>query len=148
MGRKWRGFVCRWLEDVVGGVVDDALDLLDLEAYGAFSDLGERVEELGERVDHLEGLGLEHAIAFLDLKVAGLERVDLDELSEQGAGLEVRVENCEAEGAIDRVRLSQVWDTLEGVLDCLEVIAAEWPERDGVRLRSVVTTAREVFGDE
>ena len=127
-----RGFVRRWLEDVVGGVVDDALDLLDLAAYGAFSDLGERVEELedaelGERVDHLEGLGLEHAIAFLDSKVAGLERVDLDELSEQSAGLEVRVENCETEGALDRVRLEELEARVEtvaaavrGVLDLLE----------------------------
>ena len=123
-----RGFVRRWVEDVIRGVVDDALDVLDLADYGAFSDLGERVDvleghnldealdrleelegaELGERVDYLEGLGLEHAIAFLDSKVAGLERVDVDELSELSAGLEVRVENCETEGAVDRVRLDQL----------------------------------------
>jgi hypothetical protein len=91
-------FVRRW----VAGVVDDALDVLDFADYGAFSDLG-------ERVDVLEGSDLESWVENLGEQVGRLESsVDLDELSEMSAGLEVRVENCETEGALDRVRLEEL----------------------------------------
>lgn len=80
-----RGFVRRWVEDVLGfGELVERLEVLE------GSDLESWVENLGEQVGRLES------------------SVDLDELSEQSAGLEVRVENCETEGAIDRVRLEEL----------------------------------------
>ena len=113
-----RGFVRRWVEDVVGGVVDDALDVLDLADYGAFSDLG-------ERVDVLEGHDLDDLVDRLEV----LEGLDLEETVERVTGLEVQVEAYALEGASDReriealeARVETVAAAVKGVLDLLEAV--------------------------
>jgi hypothetical protein len=98
------------------GVLEEAVDL---------GDLVERLEvledtDLDERVGHLEGLGLESSIGYLDARVAGLDRVDLDELSGQVSGLETCVEAYALEGASDRERIEALEARVEALARALE----------------------------